>query len=363
MKGFGCLWMLMLLIGPGHAQSPRQSTEVVTARFDSTGEISLRHNLYHFVDSTGQLSVRQVMDRQQAGQFQPSSSSTNRQDFGYNTTATHWFFFELQAPATPKQTRLMLEIEYANLDELQLTEVSNGHLGSVGPTGDRFQYSQRPYQNNNYVFPIRLLAGQRVGYFLRVKQPHAILSFFMRLWHRPAFVASDRTEYFLWGIYVGIICIVLVLNIVLLLALRDRIYLWYSLYLHFITMHLFSDAGLGFQYLWPTVPYLNEFSPVYLYVWAAMVAQLTFMQFFIHQRSRNSRVYGWVNGFKIVVTAALVLAIAVHWLRLPGRETYMYQMESLATSCFVPIMVLLMGISLYEQGRRKKQTQKSSPLL
>ncbi|GAB2603459.1 hypothetical protein GCM10027190_58900 [Spirosoma areae] len=348
----------MLLTAPGHAQPARQPAGVTTARFDATGEISLRDNLRHFVDSTGQLSIRQVLERQQAGQFQPASSLTNRQDFGYNVTATHWFFFDLQAPATPKQTRLMLEIEYANLDELQLTEVNAGRIESVGPTGDRFQYSQRPYQNNNYVFPIRLLAGQRVGYFLRVKQPHAILSFFVRLWHRPAFVASDRTEYFLWGIYVGIICIVLVLNIVLLLALRDRIYLWYSLYLHFITMHLFSDAGLGFQYLWPTVPYLNEFSPVYLYVWAAMVAQTTFMQFFIHQSRRNSRMYGWVNAFKLVVTAALVTAIAVHWLEVPGRETYMYQVESLATSCFVPVMVLLMGVSLYEQEHRKNKREK-----
>lgn len=353
------LWIFLMLTGIAHAQSVRWPAQAAIGQLDATGKVSLRHRLFHLVDSTGRLSIRQVIDRQRAGTFRPAVSLTDRQDFGYNTTATHWLFFTLQQPATaPAKTRLMLEIEYANIDDLQLFEVGKDGIQTAGPTGDRFLYAQRPYQNNNYVFPISLRAGQQTGYFLRVQQPHAILSFYMHLWHRPAFVASDRMEYFLWGIYVGIICIVLVLNVVMLLALRDWIYVWYSLYLHFITMHLFSDSGLGFQYLWPTVPYLNEFSPVYLYIWAAMVAQTTFMQDFIHQNRGNSRMYGWVNAFKIMVTTALVVAIAIHWLKVPGRETYMYRVESLGTTCFVPMMALLMLLSLYEKSRTKQPEDK-----
>ena len=365
MKRYGCLWFLWLLAGAGNAQPNQQPVNTIAVSGTLPGEVSLRGHLYHFTDPTSQLTLSQVIERQRAGQFRLSASLTNRQDFGYNATATHWLFFELTAPANPPQldrqerlsrpggmARLMLEIEYANLDELELIEVSNGQAQSLGLTGDRFQFNQRPYQNNNYVFPIRLRAGQTARYYLRLKQPQAILSFAVQLWHRPAFLETDRTEYFLWGIYIGIICIVLVLNLVMLLALRDRIYWWYSLYLHFITMHLFSDAGLGFQYLWPTSPRLNEFMPVYLYVWAAMVAQTTFMQYFIHQNRQNSRVFRWVNGLKGIITAALTAAVAVEWLELPGRGAYMYQVVSLTTSCLVPVIVGLTIISLVEARRR-----------
>ncbi|WP_460972854.1 sensor histidine kinase [Spirosoma migulaei] len=352
------LWVFLLLTGVVNAQLIRQPLGVAPVQFDATGKVSLQNHLFHLVESTGQLSIQQVIERQRMDQFQPLISLTDRQDFGYNTTDTHWLFFTLQNPATAQQTRLMLEIEYANIDDLQLFEVSGDSIQTAGPTGDRFRYAQRPYQNNNYVFPITLRAGQQTGYYLRVKQPYAILSFSMQLWNRPVFVASDRTEYFFWGIYVGIICIVLVLNLVMLLALRDWIYVWYSLYLHFITMHLFSDSGLGFQYLWPNVPYLNEFSPVYLYIWAAMVAQTTFMQYFIHQNRRNSRMYRWVNAFRILVTTALAASIAVHWLQITGRETYMYRLESLGTTCFVPMMALLMMLSLYEKSRTKHADEK-----
>ena len=364
MKHAGYLWFLLLLSYTVSAQQARPLTEIITVRPDATGEVSLRGHLYHFADSSGQLSLKQVFDRQQAGQFEHSVSLTNRQDFGFNTTATHWLYFEIDAPDTnAQQNRLMLEIEYANLDELQLTEVGNGRIMSLGLTGDRFQYSQRPYQNNNYVFPIRLSAGAKTGYFLRVKQPHAILSFFIRLWHRPAFVATDRNEYFAWGMFIGIVIIVAMLSLVLLLALRDWIYWWYNLYLHFITMHLFTDAGLSFQYLWPTVPRLNEFSPVYLYVWAAMVCQTTFMQYFIHQNRRNSQIFKWVNAFKIVVTVALTAAIMVPLLEVPGRETYMYQAVSLSTSVFVPVIVVLTILSLTEANRRSRLANRAEPMV
>ncbi len=177
-------------------------------------------------------------------------------------------------------------------------ELSGDTIRSLGRTGDHFQFQPKPYLNNNYVFPIQLRVGQVTQYFLRVNQSYATLSFSTRLWSRPAFLASDRIEYFQWGIFIGIVCLVLVLNFVLLLALRDWTYFWYNLYMHFIVMHLFCDAGLGFQYLWPDTPRINEFMPVYLYVWATMVTQTTFMQYFIRQNRHNSRMYHWVNAFK-----------------------------------------------------------------
>ncbi len=371
MKRSGLFCFFWLLAGVSYAQQRPQPAHIPTLFGDESPTVSLRGYLWRFTDSTGTLTVRQVIDRQQRGQFRPSAGLTDRQDFGNNTTAVHWLFFEIAAPGQVRPgparaglghsdgavSRLMLEIEYANLDELELTQVSRDTTGrivlqSLGLTGDRFQFSQRPYRNNNYVYPLQLRAGQTAGYYLRLNQPYATLSFFMRLWHRPAFLAADRSEYFSWGMFVGIICLMAVLNMVMLLALRDWIYGWYSLFLHFFTMQLFSDAGLGFQYLWPGLPRLNEFLPTYLYVWPALVAQATFMQYFIRQNRRNSRVFRWVNAFKIFVMVCLAVAILVPLLQVPGREAYLYQAVSLATSCFVPVIVVLTVLSLREPDRQ-----------
>lgn len=357
MKRAGLVWFLVLLTQVVLAYYPIISTAIVVPP-GLNGEISLRRHVYRYTDSKSQFNIRQILECRRNGDLRPSPSETVRQDFGYNTTAAQWLFFELESPdnspdgrgAAPQ--RLMLEIEYANLDDLELYEVSGDTIRSLGRTGDHFRFQTRPYLNNNYVIPIRLRAGQVSQYFLRVNQSYATLSFSMRLWSRPAFLASDRIEYFWWGIFIGIVCLVQVLNFVMLLALRDWIYLWYNLYLHFIVMHLFCDAGLGFQYLWPDTPRLSEFMPVYLYVWAAMVAQTTFMQHFIRQNRHNSRMHRWVNAFKWLVTGLLAAAIGVQAFEVPGRELYMYQFVSLATSYLVPVIIVLTILSLYEKIKR-----------
>ena len=345
-------WLILILLTVSYllrAQTPRAVLAV-----GGSDELPLRNYLYHLADTTGSLTIEQAIQREADGQFQPSVSPTFRQDFGY-TTVCHWLSFALRAD---QPTDLMLEIEYANLDFLELYEVRNGTVRRLGRTGDRLASGQRPYPNNNYVFPLRLRAepsGRPVRYFLRLDQRNAILSFFIRLWPRAAFGQTDRAEYLIWGGYIGIICLILVVNVVMLLATRDRIYLWYSLSLHFITMQLFSDAGLGFQYLWPDTPALNDYSPVYLYVWAAMASQLTFMQFFIHQTRHNSRFFWWVNAFKGVLVGAILLAIAIPYFNWPGHETYLYQAVALATSYFVPVMALLAIGSLYERRHEKEK--------
>jgi signal transduction histidine kinase len=323
-----------------------------TLTINKEDEFQLKNHLYHLEDTVGQIDILKAIDLQKKGRFHESFSHTHRQDFGYNKSF-HWLFFELNAT---QKANLMLEIEYANIDHIELYEVKeNGQIRSLGLSGDRYKYAQRPFMNNNYVFPIRLKTNEKAKYFLYLDQRNAILSFFIRLWERPTFLQTDRKEYFAWGGFIGGICIIWLINLVMLLITKDWIYFWYSMYGHCMTMHLFSDAGMGFQYLWPNAPIINQYDPVYLYIWAAIIVQITFMQYFIHQTSRNSRIFWWNNAFKILLTIGLTTAIGIHFFEVEGKEAYMYKIVSKATSYFVLILVVLTAISLYERWHEKEK--------
>ncbi len=313
---------------------------------NTASELPLKDFIFHFEDPEGDIDILQAIKLYENKKFISSKSTTHRQDFGYNTLAQHWLSFELNSK---EKKELMLEIEYANIDHIELFEVKNGKIRSLGFSGDIYKHSQRPYFNNNYIFLLRLNPNQNTQYFLHIKQPNAILSFAIRLFQNDYFRQIDRNEYTIWGIYIGIIMILFVVNLVMLITIKDWIYFWYVLYLHFITMHLFSDAGLGFQYVWFDSPKFNVYDPVYLYIWAAMIAQLTFMQYFIHQSRQNSKVFGWIKAFKIFIFAALISAIAIHFFEVKGKELYMYKAVSTATSVFVLIMIVLTVLSLFEK--------------
>lgn len=344
-----CLIFLILLV-ISHATIGQKLLEINT-----TDELPLKDYLYHLEDAKGDVDILQAIKLAQNGKFTFAKSATSRQDFGYNTSSEHWLYFEL---ASKQKKELMLEIEYANIDHLELFEVKNGNIRSLGFSGDIYKYAQRPYYNNNYIFLLRLTPNQKTQYFLHVNQPNAILSFAIRLFQYDYFKQTDRREYILWGIYIGIIMILLVVNLVMLITIKDWIYFWYILYQHCITMHLFSDAGLGFQYLWHDYPQFNVYDPVYLYIWGAMIAQLTFMQYFIHQNRHNSKVFKWIMAFKIFLTFALVLAIGIHFFDIKGKELYMYKAVATATSIFVLIMCILTVVSLYEKRNAKEKLVK-----
>lgn len=344
------LVVFCVLLTGSFAQAPPLYKSLVI--HSQLAEFPLKDYLYHLEDSTGQIDITQAIQLQKQLKFNASFSSTSRQDFGYNQSF-HWLFFETQST---KDISLMLEIEYANIDYLELFEAKeNGQIHSLGLAGDRFKYAQRPFVNNNYVFPIYLKANEKAKYFLLIDQRNAILSASIQLWNRPAFLQTDRQEYLFWGGFIGAISIIFVISLIMLLITKDWIYLWYSLYGHCMTMHLFSDAGMGFQYLWPNLPAINQYDPVYLYIWAAMIAQVSFMQHFIRQNRHNSRIFWWVNAFKVLLGIALAWAIGVHFLEIAGKEAYMYKIVSKATSYFVLIIVLLTVISLYERWQEQEK--------
>ncbi len=310
----------------------------------------IHKNLFHFKDSVGNIDIKKAIELQKNGRFIQLKSKTIRQEFGFNTSA-RWFYFKLNAS---QNSQLMLELEYNNMDHLELFEVKKNKISSLGKTGDIYNFNERPYTNNNYVFPIQLAANDSAEYYLFINQPNSILSFTIELMPRKLFMKRDRQEYLIWGIYIGIICLVMMVNLVMWLATKDKIYIWYTLYIHFMTMHLFADAGLAFQYLWPKNPVLNSYHPVYLYIWLGLMVQVIFMRNFIHQTAQNSKVYHWLNWFRYIVMACFGAVILVRFSNWPLANIYLFKSIAFISSLFVPIIFIFTMLSLYERRHERE---------
>lgn len=314
-------------------------------KVDGQNPLAIYKNFFHLKDSTDNIDIIKAIKYQKQGKFIQLRSNTNRQEFGYNTYP-YWFNFKLDAS---EKTELILELEYNNMDHLELYELKNGKLRFIGKTGDIYPFRQRPYPNNNYVFPIHLEKGESASYFLYIKSIYSILSFTIELLTKAQFMNNDRKEYITWGIFIGIICLVMVVNLVMWLATNDKIYIWYTLYIHFMTMHVFSDAGLAFQYLWGDFPVINSYHPVYLYIWLGLIVQVVFMRKFIHQTSQNSKVYRWLNGLRNFVLCCFLAVILIRLTNWELANQFLFRSIATLSTFFVPIVFVLTIMSLYER--------------
>ncbi|MEZ5508986.1 MAG: 7TM diverse intracellular signaling domain-containing protein [Gammaproteobacteria bacterium] len=180
-------------------------------------------------------------------------------NFGIST-ATYWLLFQLQNTQTgsaPEQQDLLLNINYPPLDHITLHYLDEtGQLISIA-SGDNLPFSQRPLPHNTYLFPLTVKPGEAKRFVLEVQSAGSI-RVPMTLWHPDAFNRYNDHSLLLYGIYFGIILLMLLYNLILFLFSRDRSYLHYIFYIGSLALFQASYNGFAFQYLWPDVPALNN---------------------------------------------------------------------------------------------------------
>ena len=118
-------------------------------------------------------------------------------------------------------------------------------------------------------------------------------------------VLRQRSLLFGEGIYAGIIFGLALYNLILFLTIRERVYLYYVLYVISFGTLWIARTGFPFQYLWPLHPYWDsEYQP---FIGAsAIVFSVLFVRRFLSTRERSPRIDLALRG-TIALTILLCL--------------------------------------------------------
>lgn len=257
--------------------------------------------LFHWEDSTANAPLQQVM---RANNFKITQQQ--RHNFGY-TESIHWFKFRVETQSIPQE--LSLEIKNHLINHIELFEVHEGKVNSLGKSGDWLPFSQRPTPSRTFVYPISLEAYDEADYYLRLDKRYENLATEITLWQTNDFEDRDQREYLLWGIFIGVVLFIIILNLIFWNTTKDTVYLWYSAYIAGLTLRQLADSGLGFQYIWPHLPALNYPDAVIQALWLYVPAQLQFQQEFLGLKKNYPHSYKLSQAFKytfLYCLAALV---------------------------------------------------------
>lgn len=215
------------------------------------GRVALGMHVDVLEDAGGGLELDDVREPEHAARFAPAESDPL--NFGY-TRSAWWLRFALPGSALPGE-ELLLEIAFPSIDRVEF------HLPEPQPggeprywtriTGDTFPWAAREVRHRNHVFrfPAPAAPGEH-EYFLRVGS-QGVLTVPLALWRPEAFAEHDRDTQLILGLFYGLALALVLYNLMLFFAVRDRVYLYYLLYASAFGTFLLSFDGLGFQYLWP----------------------------------------------------------------------------------------------------------------
>lgn len=186
-------------------------------------------------------------------------SNSNVLNFGFDKRPI-WIHFTVENRQNYSKT-IYLEIDFPPLDDVEFYLVQDKREIAKLVSGDTISIDSRPFIGRNHIFPFRVTQNTThnslIDIYLRVESTSALTI-------TPAFFTESQLnshlnlENLIFGIFYGMILIMIVYSLGQFFVLHDRILIIYSTYITAIGCFLLVYNGHGFLYLYPNRPELNN---------------------------------------------------------------------------------------------------------
>ena len=226
----------------------------------------------------------------------------NTPTYGFSNDVL-WIKFKLHN-VSDKDQEMVLSIAYAALDQVDVFIENHHHFTNYYRTGDTFPFAHRPVNNHQFVFPFTAYRHQEYSVYIRVQTTGALQAP-LSLWHRNHFFEDQQPLWVAESVYYGVMIVMIIYNLFIYTIVRHVSYLWYSATAFSSFMFNASNQGVGFQYLWPWVPGINQWAipfSIALFGSFSMLFSISLLDI----RSRAPRLYKLKMFFFLVWTALLV---------------------------------------------------------
>lgn len=312
------------------------AVSAATILLDSASSGRMLNGQIELLEDTGaRLSIADMADPAVQSRFQPADG---RATVG-QSRHPWWIKVSLQrGQDTPNQW--WLENAGITIFDLQLY-LPDGQGGwHARTTGTAAPYAEgRDYAYRRMLFKLPELGEEPLTLYFRSLDP-AGNSFPLTIWQLGDLAQQASNENIGFGLIYGMILALLLYNLFILIALRDKAYLWYVLATACVLVFILSMTGHGFQYLWPdnAVPFwLDRITLPSL--WGIFVMRFT--QELLYTKR------GLIWPHRLLNTGCLlyVIAIAINAFGYRAEAALLIALTPLVT---VPTALFSAGVRCYQ---------------
>ena len=256
----------------------------------------------------------------------------------------HWFSWNINPDdiASEQQSPLdqyILEVPFPSINHLKVWIFDqNDNLLFSDYVGDSQPFRKRAIPSRKFLFPIEWNRDRQLTVIMSV-QTTDTLRFDSKFWPAEIFWALEEQHTLYHGIYMGVIGAMFFLYMSLAVAIRERSFYYYTLWLTFMSLAIVADLGYGFEYLWPESVYWNNRAHAIFIAMGIGMGALFFGEAFSIKRSSTPRLYGFVQK-----VAAICFTAAIACLLAP--EIYVLQITTLSAIPVVALLIQIVVLSL-----------------
>jgi signal transduction histidine kinase len=251
-----------------------------------------------------QLSIGDAISLYKKGGFKLTVTKDNVVNLGF-TQLVYWLAVPLN---NMQQKAITIDAGVANAGVYHLetyeADTASGATMSYPVTGKTYHFNSRTIRNRHYYFPVTIPPGStRIMFFradCRGNGFHAPLRFLKPSYRQQ----SEERHYTFYAFSCGILVFVSIFSFVSFVWNRDRVYLYYSLYVVFCCLFFLADGDLDVQWLYPNVPAWATVAPS-MYAAGLVLFMLLFMNKFLQLHESHK----WLSNLSRLWVYLIILLL------------------------------------------------------
>jgi signal transduction histidine kinase len=308
-----------------------QKTFVIPPSFSTQ---IIGENLFLLNDNDGKLTYNEVYKN---SNFKKSKNKVPNLGF---TTGNYWIKFKLKN-LSDSDTNFIIQINQSIIDELQLFELDEiGKLITQKTLGELVSFNERKYQDQYLLFDTKLNKNQEKNYLIRVKSGEQILMP-VQVGNVSNTLERNRKRDLLFGIYFGIILVMMAYNFFIYFTVKDKSYLYYVVYIFFVGFTQAVLEGYALKFIWTDSFWFSSRS-VYYSTTFVCLSSIEFLRFFLHTKEFTPK----LDKFKNFIFALFLLCIVANTYKV---NAYSHQITQAAVG-IVSIYIFVTSLIIYRKG-------------
>ncbi len=255
-----------------HAQEVAQVNDSINER------VFMPYELNIFVDTTNALTFQQISSPEFSERFICNTSYQNKD---FQNDASYWIKVPIRHSSASKKIWL-LEFYDQTIDYLDAYVPQPDGTYQLISMGDQQSFEKRTFKHKNFEIVLTMRSDTMANYYFRVRS-HEFADIRIAFRSVNRFIHYALNEYFLFGTLYGMVIIIALYNFLVFLAIREIKNIYYIMYILSVAAYAMSYDGIGFQYLWPNHPELNEYA-VGMTLYSVILWGLIFTRRFLSTR-------------------------------------------------------------------------------
>ncbi len=273
-----------------------------------------------------------------------SSLSNQNTDLGF-TNDNYWLHFKINNNSTD-EVQYYLETSRPIVDFATLYKIDNSNkIIDIQKSGDNIPFKERSFNHRKTIFKINLYSKEIGNYYIHLKSDGEVINAPVILRTSENLIENTYFEQIVFGFFYGILLIASILYFFFFYAMKEKVFLIYSLYVVFIGLLQFSLDGYFYQYISPDAGWFSTKS-VLIFAVISGIFLGNYAQNYLNIKNENSTLHTLFNCLYISLGCLFLTIIFI-----PSFFKYCYPAMNVL-GLILLLLIITSLVNIYVRTKR-----------